>query len=181
MKMMHLMFLFAAHHHCFSLVSCRPRLVHSIQFDPSSGWVSQSDNICLLLLELCHRTRHHSQLLFYATAIQIWRRWKGTVFSETWISCVRNVVYALLVLYIYRTFPRLQGALTGFNTLWGQILSVTTFTLTFFVSGTHLIRRNAFSRSARFVFFMSQPNLSANFTFLFDSGQSIVCVVAKVL
>ncbi|CAB9498472.1 expressed unknown protein [Seminavis robusta] len=79
----------------------------------------------------------------------IWRRWKGTVFSETWISCVRNVVYALVVLYIYRAVPRLHDALTGFSTLWAQLLSVTTFTLTFFVNQSYALWRKCYEYSRR--------------------------------
>jgi hypothetical protein len=64
----------------------------------------------------------------------IWKRWTGTVFSETWDSCAYRMVYAAIILVICHYFPSIQRHLTGFNILWGQLLSVTTFTLTFFVN-----------------------------------------------
>jgi hypothetical protein len=64
----------------------------------------------------------------------IWKRWTGTVFSETWDSCLGRMIYAAVILFICHYFPSIQRHLTGFNILWGQLLSVTTFTLTFFVN-----------------------------------------------
>lgn len=71
------------------------------------------------------------------------------MFSETWISCARNVVYALFILYLYRAFPRAHGSLKGLNTLWGQILSITTFSLTFFVNQSYALWRKCYELSRR--------------------------------
>ena len=45
--------------------------------------------------------------------------------------------------------PRMEGSLTGFNTLWGQLLSVTTFTLTFFVNQSYALWRKCYGLSRR--------------------------------
>ena len=79
----------------------------------------------------------------------IWRRWKGTVFSETWTSCVKNMAIAVIVLMIYKTNPGLKNYLSGFGTLWAQLLSVTTFTLTFFVNQSYALWRKCSELSRR--------------------------------
>ena len=35
----------------------------------------------------------------------IWKRWKGTVFSETWDSCVKKMAYACVVLFLCNRLP----------------------------------------------------------------------------
>lgn len=35
----------------------------------------------------------------------IWKRWKGTVFSETTESCVKRMAYAVVILLLCRRFP----------------------------------------------------------------------------
>jgi hypothetical protein len=35
----------------------------------------------------------------------IWKRWKGTIFSETWDSCVSKMVYATIVFLICKKYP----------------------------------------------------------------------------
>jgi hypothetical protein len=35
----------------------------------------------------------------------IWKRWKGTVFSETWDSCVSKMAYAIVVFYVFQRYP----------------------------------------------------------------------------
>lgn len=80
----------------------------------------------------------------------IWRRWKGTIFSETWVSCVRNVLYAVAIFLLYRKYPGfLDNHFNGFSTLWGQLLSVTTFTLTFFVNQSYALWRKCTELSRR--------------------------------
>jgi hypothetical protein len=79
----------------------------------------------------------------------IWRRWKGTVFSETWRSCVNNMIYAIMVSILYKLLPTLMSQLTGFNVLWGQLLSVTTFTLTFFLNQSYSLWRTCYGLSRR--------------------------------
>ena len=71
----------------------------------------------------------------------IWKRWKGTVFSETWDACVYRMIYACIVFLICKSFPQTKELLSGFAILWGQLLSVTTFTLTFFVNQSYALWR----------------------------------------
>ena len=86
----------------------------------------------------------------YENIIKIWRRWKGTVFSETWRTCVINMVYALLITLIYKlNQATLNNVLAGFSVLWGQLLSVTTFTLTFFLNQSYALWRNCYGYSRR--------------------------------
>jgi Bestrophin, RFP-TM, chloride channel len=95
-----------------------------MQFDPSSGW--------------------------------IWQRWKGTVFAVTWDACVYRMIYACAIYIVLCSvcssgssnsstavglFPDLKDTLAGFSILWAQLLSVTTFTLTFFVNQSYAMWR----------------------------------------
>jgi predicted membrane chloride channel (bestrophin family) len=79
----------------------------------------------------------------------IWKRWKGTVFSETWDSCVARMLYASVVFMVCRSFPQIKDTLSGFAILWGQLLSVTTFTLTFFVNQSYALWRKCSELSRR--------------------------------
>jgi hypothetical protein len=79
----------------------------------------------------------------------IWKRWKATVFSETWESCLSKMVYASVVFGICATYPGIKTWLSGFNVLWGQLLSVTTFTLTFFVNQSYALWRKCMELSRR--------------------------------
>ncbi|KAL7564626.1 hypothetical protein ACA910_009316 [Epithemia clementina (nom. ined.)] len=92
------------------------------QFDPSSGW--------------------------------IWKRWKGTIFSETWDSCVSKMAYAMILIFLVTAQKHaLQKLITnhlqGFNVLWGQMLQVTTFTLTFFLNQSYALWRQCYALSRR--------------------------------
>ena len=80
----------------------------------------------------------------------IWKRWKGTVFSETWDSCVYRMLWAGIVYVgLSRQFPQAKEVLSGFNIFWGQLLSVTTFTLTFFVNQSYALWRKCSELSRR--------------------------------
>jgi hypothetical protein len=80
----------------------------------------------------------------------IWRRWKGTVFSETWRTFLSNMGYASIICLIFKTFNnQFLENLSGFNILWGQLLSVTTFTLTFFTNQSYSFWRNCYGFSRR--------------------------------
>jgi hypothetical protein len=79
----------------------------------------------------------------------IWKRWKGTVFSETWDSCVKKMIYAVAVCFICSKYPALKDYLSGFNVLWAQLLSITTFTLTFFVNQSYALWRKCYELSRR--------------------------------
>lgn len=79
----------------------------------------------------------------------IWKRWRGTIFSETWDVCVKSMLYATAILVIFKQFPGLKEHISGFNVLWGQLLSVTTFTLTFFVNQSYALWRKCYELSRR--------------------------------
>ena len=59
------------------------------------------------------------------------------------------MIYATIVFYIYRSNPGIKDRLNGFSTLWGQLLSVTTFTLTFFVNQSYALWRKCLELSRR--------------------------------
>ena len=79
----------------------------------------------------------------------LWARWKGTIFSETWGSCVTKMAYALVVFLVCKRIPGIDDYLAGFNSLWGQLLSITTFTLTFFVNQSYTLWRKCYDLSRR--------------------------------
>ena len=82
--------------------------------------------------------------------IQRWKRWRGTVFSETWPSVVRNMCLALCVSLLHTLCPGfINRTLSGFDILWGQLLSVTTFTLTFFLNQSYALWRKCYELSRR--------------------------------
>ena len=79
----------------------------------------------------------------------IWRQWRGTVFSETWKSGVLNMALATFVVFLYGAYPSIKDLTQGFNILWGQLLSVTTFTLTFFLNQSYGLWRKCYDYSRR--------------------------------
>ena len=79
----------------------------------------------------------------------IWRQWRGTVFSETWKSGLLNMALATFVVFLYKMYPNLKDLLQGFSILWGQLLSVTTFTLTFFLNQSYGLWRKCYDYSRR--------------------------------
>jgi Bestrophin, RFP-TM, chloride channel len=115
--------------------------------------IEQASTINLLddLIDESVRTsaRRPIMMQFDPSSGWIWRRWTGTIFSETWTSCVRNMVYALCIFLIQRSYPCINKNLSGFGTLWGQLLSVTTFTLTFFVNQSYSLWRKCMELSRR--------------------------------
>ena len=43
----------------------------------------------------------------------IWKRWKGTVFSETWDACVYRMIYACIVFLLCKSFPQTKELLSN--------------------------------------------------------------------
>ena len=65
-------------------------------------------------------------------------------------SKARNMLFALAVYFVHRNYPLVfKTYLCGFNTLWGQLLSITTFTLTFFVNQSYALWRKCMELSRR--------------------------------
>lgn len=115
--------------------------------------IEQASTVNLLddLIDESVRTspRRPIMMQFDPSSGWIWRRWKGTIFSETWTSCVKNMVYASIIFFLYKQYPGIKDHLNGFGTLWGQLLSVTTFTLTFFVNQSYALWRKCYELSRR--------------------------------
>jgi hypothetical protein len=60
------------------------------------------------------------------------------------------MLYATAIYLLYRSYPNIiDNHLTGFSTLWGQLLSVTTFTLTFFVNQSYALWKKCTELSRR--------------------------------
>jgi len=89
-------------------------------------------------------------LQFDPKGTKIWKRWRGTVFSETLTPCFINMAFASIIALIYSTNPVYYSIkLKGFNVLWSQLLSVATFTLTFFVNTSYGLWRKCYELSRR--------------------------------
>lgn len=56
---------------------------------------------------------------------------------------------ATFVVFLYKMYPNLKDLLQGFSILWGQLLSVTTFTLTFFLNQSYGLWRKCYDYSRR--------------------------------
>lgn len=93
--------------------------------------------------------RHPVMMQFNPKRGWIWRQWRGTVFSETWKSGLMNMALATFVVFLYGLYPNLKDLLQGFSILWGQLLSVTTFTLTFFLNQSYGLWRKCYDYSRR--------------------------------
>lgn len=78
--------------------------------------------------------RRPIMLQFEPSGAKIWRRWRGTIFSETWRNTIRNMLFASAVGVYFRLHPSMKARLAGFSILWQQLLGLTTFTLTFFLN-----------------------------------------------
>lgn len=77
---------------------------------------------------------------------QIWKRWKGTVFSGTWKSCAQHMLLTAILFLTSKLYPEsVKFSFSKFHILWAQLLSVTTFTLTFFVNQAYKVFRTCIS------------------------------------
>ena len=86
---------------------------------------------------------------FDPTGNELWRRWRGTVFAESWRSCIRNMALAGTIGIYFFLHPKMKSKLSGFAVLWAQLLSVTTFTLTFFLNVSYNLWRKCYLVSRR--------------------------------
>ncbi|KAL9188287.1 hypothetical protein ACHAXT_006665 [Thalassiosira profunda] len=100
--------------------------------EPKQGTEQIIDSI----LDECTRysARRPIMVQFDPQAKAIWRHWRGTVLSETWRSAVKHALWAAAAFVALQKYPRASSWLRGFDTIWGELLAVTTFTLTFFVN-----------------------------------------------
>ena len=112
---------------------------------------ASTQNLLDVLIDESVRTSARGPIMmqFNPSSGWIWKRWRGTIFNETWDSCVKSMLYALAVLMVFKQFPSLKAHFSGFNVLWGQLLSVTTFTLTFFVNQSYSLWRKCYELSRR--------------------------------
>lgn len=86
---------------------------------------------------------------FNPKRLELWRQWRGTVFSETWKSALLNMALATFGVFFFKLYPGLKDLLEGFSILWGQLLSITTFTLTFFLNQSYGLWRKCYDYSRR--------------------------------
>jgi len=102
------------------------------QSSRSAGTQQIIDNI----LDECTRysARRPIMVQFDPEAKSIWRHWRGTVIAETWKSAAWHALWAVAVYVVLQKYPFITKWFKGFNTVWGEPLAVTTFTLTFFVN-----------------------------------------------
>lgn len=112
---------------------------------------ASTENLLDDLIDESVRTsaRRPIMLQFDPSSRMIWKRWVGTVFSETWDACVSRMLYAAAVFFVCHSYPSIKKQLAGFNILWAQLLSVTTFTLTFFVNQSYALFRKCLELSRR--------------------------------
>ena len=60
------------------------------------------------------------------------------------------MAYAIIITFLCKiNQSALNNILAGFSVLWGQLLSVTTFTLTFFLNQSYALWRNCYGYSRR--------------------------------
>lgn len=91
-------------------------------------------------------------LQFRPNPLWTWTQWRGTTFSETWTLVVQHICWATLVTSFLlptttpATTPILKS-LQGFDELFTQLLSVTTFTLTFFLDQSYTLWRKCLDLS----------------------------------
>lgn len=104
----------------------------SSQRSASAGTQQIIDNI----LDECTRfsARRPIMVQFDPESRSIWRHWRGTVLAETWKSAAKHAIWGIMVYMLLRKYSHIQGWLHGFERVWGELLAVTTFTLTFFVN-----------------------------------------------
>lgn len=93
--------------------------------------------------------RRPIMIQFDPSSKAIWRQWRGTVFAQTWPSVLKHMLFAAAVYLLFQKKPSLREAFKDFNTIWAQGLSVTTFTLTFFVNQAYTLWRNCLGISRR--------------------------------
>ena len=112
---------------------------------------ASTQNLLDVLIDESVRTSARGPIMmqFNPSSGWIWKRWRGTIFNETWDSCVKSMLYAVAVLMVFKQYPALKVHFSGFNVLWGQLLSVTTFTLTFFVNQSYALWRKCLGLSRR--------------------------------
>lgn len=158
-------------HPVFSILDRLRRIKSGNQYETSSSYSSSSTSLNMVfttpsaiieeastmkllddLIDESVRTtpRKTVMMQFNPSSGWIWKQWKGTVFSETWRTCIINMLFALFITFVYNINKQVfTKNLAGFNVLWGQLLSVTTFTLTFFLNQSYALWRNCYSYSRR--------------------------------
>jgi len=88
------------------------------------------------ILDECLRYSARRPIMFQfdPASRSIWRHWRGTVAAETYKSALFMALWAVVVFGIFQRYPKTSESLNGFHKIWGELLAVTTFTLTFFVN-----------------------------------------------
>jgi hypothetical protein len=91
------------------LFPSRKKIVRHMVLTTPESIIEQASTQKLLddLLDESVRTsaRRPIMMQFDPSSGWIWKRWQGTVFSETWDSCVKKMIYACVVLFICQKYP----------------------------------------------------------------------------
>jgi len=95
------------------------------------------------ILDECLLTQARRPIMkqFNPSGKYLWKQWKGTVFVETWKAMVRHALWCTLVYLVFSQYPQLKRVFAGLNLLYPQMLTITTFTLTFFVNESYNVWR----------------------------------------
>lgn len=128
----------------FSSVSAKRLTRRHMVFTPPETFESLSTQSMIdKLLDECLRTsaRRPIMVQFNPSSSFIWSKWKGTVFAETWKSGVRHVLWSAFVFCVFTRYPRVKQVFAGFNSVWTQLLTVTLFTLTFYLNEAYSVWR----------------------------------------
>ena len=95
------------------------------------------------ILDECLLTQARRPIMkqFNPSAKYIWKHWTSSVYVETWKAMVKHVIWCMLVYAVFQKYARVKHFFSGLNGLYPQLLSITTFTLTFFVNEAYSVWR----------------------------------------
>eukprot|EP00578_Thalassiosira_sp_NH16_P029658 CAMPEP_0181076280 /NCGR_PEP_ID=MMETSP1071-20121207/336_1 /TAXON_ID=35127 /ORGANISM="Thalassiosira sp., Strain NH16" /LENGTH=580 /DNA_ID=CAMNT_0023157453 /DNA_START=153 /DNA_END=1892 /DNA_ORIENTATION=- len=106
--------------------------VHDVEQSKTTSTKQIIDNI----LDECLRysARRPIMIQFDPASRAIMRHWRGTVLAETYKPAAWMALWAVVVFVLFQRYPTCVHFFKGFHKIWGELLAVTTFTLTFFVN-----------------------------------------------
>eukprot|EP00571_Detonula_confervacea_P002973 CAMPEP_0172314520 /NCGR_PEP_ID=MMETSP1058-20130122/22741_1 /TAXON_ID=83371 /ORGANISM="Detonula confervacea, Strain CCMP 353" /LENGTH=568 /DNA_ID=CAMNT_0013028411 /DNA_START=254 /DNA_END=1960 /DNA_ORIENTATION=- len=137
-----------SHLHMTFEVSSSPAIADSEQPSKITSITATTEQLIDSILDECLRYSARRPIMrqFDPASRFIWRQWRGTVVAETWKSAAKHAIWAVAVFFLFQKYPRCTvGVLDGFHRVWGELLAVTTFTLTFFVNESYNCWRNCLS------------------------------------
>ena len=95
------------------------------------------------ILDECLLTQARRPIMkqYNPSAKYIWKHWTSSVYVETWKAMVKHVIWCMLVYAVFQKYARVKYFFSGLNGIYPQLLSITTFTLTFFVNESYSVWR----------------------------------------